>query len=77
MIRKWFRINTSDIALVQFLLEGYEGSATISTLDPRAAILQVLIMPDFTGEMESVLDHLKRRFDLQEIPAFCERTILC
>ncbi|MBP7341423.1 MAG: DUF4911 domain-containing protein [Smithellaceae bacterium] len=77
MIRKWFKIKTSDIALVQFLLEGYEGAATISTLDPRAAVLQVLIMPDFTGEMENVLDHLKHRFDLQEIFLPCERAFLC
>ena len=44
MQKKWLKINTSDIALVQFILEGYEGLVTVSTIDPKEAIIQILIM---------------------------------
>lgn len=69
MIRKWFKINTSDIMLVQFILEGYEGLVTVSTIDPKGAIIQVLIMQDFMEDVEGILAHLKVQFMIKEIPS--------
>lgn len=69
MQRKWLKINTSDIALVQFILEGYEGLVTVSTIDPKEAIIQILIMPDFVEDVESILENLKERFMIKEIPS--------
>ncbi|PKN83322.1 MAG: hypothetical protein CVU51_12690 [Deltaproteobacteria bacterium HGW-Deltaproteobacteria-1] len=69
MQRKWFIINTRDIALVQFILEGYEGLVTVSTIDPKEAIIQILIMPDFGDDVEGILVHLKDRFTMKEIPS--------
>lgn len=77
MIMKWFKINKSDIVLVQFIIEGYEGLATVSTIDPKAAILQVLIMPDFIKDAESILDYLKDRFMMEEVPSQNTRVSLC
>ena len=77
MIRKWFKLNTSDITLVQFILEGYEGLVTVSTIDPKAAIIQVLIMPDFVEDVEGILEHLKDRFMMKEIPSANHQVILC
>lgn len=69
MIKKWFKINRRDITIVQFILEGYEGAATVSTIDAQSAILQVLIVPEFVEDMDDVLDHLKDRFKLQQVAA--------
>jgi len=69
MQRKWFKINASDIALVQFILEGYEGLVTVSTIDPKEAIIQILIMPDFGEDVEGIMAHLKDRFMMKEIPS--------
>lgn len=77
MIRKWFKINISDIMLVQFILEGYEGLVTVSTIDPRAAVIQILIMPDFLEEAELILDYLKGRFQLREVPSGSYRVFPC
>jgi hypothetical protein len=77
MIRKWFKIKTSDITLVQFILEGYEGLTTVSTIDPKVAIIQVLIMPDFLEDVEGILDHLKGRFMMEEIPSSNVQVFLC
>jgi hypothetical protein len=77
MIRKYFKLNTSDITLVQFIIEGYEGLATVSTIDPKAAIIQVLIIPDFLKDMEGLLDQLKDRFMMQEIPSPHQQVSLC
>lgn len=69
MERKWFKIKASDIALLQFILEGYEGLVTVSTIDPRDAIIQISIMPDFAEDVESILEDMKERFMIKEIPS--------
>lgn len=67
MIRKWFKLDASDITLVQYLIEGYEGMATVSTIHPKEAILQVLIMPGFLDDALILLKELQSRYHLLEI----------
>jgi hypothetical protein len=73
MIRKCFTLKTSDISLVQFIIEGYEGLATVSTIDSKVAVIQVLIMPDFVLEMESLLQDLQILFPMEEISSGSDR----
>lgn len=68
MICKRYKIEKKDIKLFQFIIEGYEGLATVSTIDPAKALVQVLIMPDFSNEMRPILDHLQDIFFMKEIP---------
>ena len=70
-------MNTGDITLVQFILEGYEGYVTVSTIDPKTAILQVLIMTDFVEDMNGILDYLKDQFLMEEIPVGDGQALLC
>lgn len=77
MIKKWFKINRGDITIVQFILEGYEGLATVSTIDPQTAILQVLIIPEFIEDVNGILDHLKDQFKILEIAAGGQQALLC
>jgi len=77
MIRKWFKVRTGDITLIQFLIEGYEGMATVSTLDPKTAVIQVLIMPDFADDAGRLLQCLKEDFPMEEIPSDGSQVLLC
>ncbi len=77
MIKKWFKINRGDITIVQFILEGYEGLATVSTINPQTAILQVLIIPEFIEDVNGILDHLKDQFKILEIAAGGQQALLC
>lgn len=77
MIRKWYKLKRSDITLVQYIIEGYEGMATVSTIDPKAAVIQVLIMPDFLEDALELLKDLQRRFELDEIPPDDRQGFLC
>jgi hypothetical protein len=67
MIKKWFKIKRNKIALVQFIIEGYEGMATVTTMDPHAAIIQVSIMPEFLQEIIKLMESLKNKYHLEEI----------
>ena len=70
MIKKWFKLKRSNIAQVQFIIEGYEGMATVTTIDPHAAILQVSIVPDFLQEIINLLDNMKNKYSLEEIECY-------
>jgi hypothetical protein len=67
MIKKWFKLKRHDIAPVQFIVEGYEGMATVTTIDSHAAIIQISIMPDFVQEIAGVMESLKNEYQLEEI----------
>jgi hypothetical protein len=76
MIKKWLKLKTKDIVLVQFIIEGYEGLATVTTIDHRQAIIQVAIMPDFVSDVMCILESLKKQFAIEEIssPFDCPET---
>jgi hypothetical protein len=67
MIKKYFKLKRKDIALVQFIIEGYEGMATVTTIDPHAAMIQVSIIPDFLSDMSDLIDYLKNKYKMEEI----------
>ncbi len=72
MISKLYKLNRHNIAIVQYIVEGYEGMATVSTVDPHAAIIKISIMPDFVSDINGLIDALKNKYKIVEInPATC------
>jgi hypothetical protein len=67
MIKKYFKLKRKDIAFVQFIIEGYEGMATVTTIDPHTAIIQISIIPDFISDMNAVIKDLKNKYKMEEI----------
>ncbi|MDI9570031.1 MAG: DUF4911 domain-containing protein [Pseudomonadota bacterium] len=57
-----------DLALFQFLLEGYGRLASITTIDPRLARVRVTIMPDFEAEAVEILARLSEVIACRRIP---------
>jgi Domain of unknown function (DUF4911) len=67
MIEKLFEVKRDDIALIQFIIEGYEGMATVSTIDPYKAIIKISIIPDFILDITVIINDLKNKYKLVEI----------
>ena len=65
--KKYYKMQRKDIAIVQFLIEGHEGMATVTTIDSDGAVILVSIMNDFISQMENVINHIKFRYSLNEI----------
>lgn len=74
MIKKWLRLKRKDIAPVQFIIEGYEGMATVTTMDPHVAIIQVSIIPAFLQEISNLLESLQEKYKLVEIDHYPEES---
>ena len=45
MTVSYYRVDRRDISLLRFILEAYEGVATLTTVDPREGIVKVLAAP--------------------------------
>jgi hypothetical protein len=67
MIKKYFKLQRKDIALVQFIIEGYGEMATVTTIDSRVAIIRISIIPDFISDMTDIIEYLKDKYKMEEI----------
>ncbi len=67
MEERHLKLNKKDIAYLQFILEGYEGLVTATTIDKKAAIVKLFIVPDAVQEVDAILLALKREIDIAEI----------
>jgi hypothetical protein len=67
MIKKYFELDRKNIILVQFIIEGYGDMATVKTIDPQTAIIQISIIPDFISDMSDLIEYLKDKYKMEEI----------
>ena len=58
--KRFFRLPARHIAHFQFIIEGYDGIATVTTVDPKAAVVMVLIPDGLQSHVDSVLDAMTR-----------------
>jgi len=66
MIKKYFKLDRKNIVLVQFIIEGYGDMATVKTIDPQAAIIQISIIPDFISDIYDLIEYLKDKYKMTE-----------
>jgi hypothetical protein len=66
-VKKYYRIDRREIALLKFILEGYDGLAVMSTLDSSLGIISVMIAPGCEEEVEGVIQDLKGEILIEPI----------
>jgi hypothetical protein len=67
MLEYDIKINKKDIAYMQFILEGYEGMVTATTIDKKGAVVKLFVMPHFKDEMEILLNQLSKEIAFEKI----------
>jgi hypothetical protein len=73
MIKKYFQLERKNIVTVQFIIEGYEGMATVRTIDSREAVIQISVMPDYISDICGLLEYLKKKYKMEEIADYQEK----
>jgi hypothetical protein len=58
IITKRVQLSRKNLALFQFLLEGYDGMVSVETLDPHSGVVQIQILPGFVKETTDILEAL-------------------
>ncbi len=68
LIKRCFKVSRCDIAYLHFIIESYDGLATLSTIDAGSGVVQLSIPVGFAAEAESLLQALKSEIKITEIP---------
>lgn len=53
-------MDRKEIAYLRFTLESYDGMAVVSTLDPDAALIEVLIAPGCEADVTALVDAIRQ-----------------
>lgn len=65
MICRYFKVAHRDMVFLKFILEAYEGMNVMSTVDNKAGIIRIAIMPGFVDDMDLLLAELGRQVNLE------------
>lgn len=63
----FYQVDPYEIHYLKFILEAYEGLATLTTLDPQAGLVQLAVPPGRKDSLESLLEALGQEFGLKRI----------
>ena len=63
----FLRVRRADIAYIKFVVESYEGLGIVRTLDRHAAIIVMLVTPDFEPTARELVTTLRERLPCEEI----------
>jgi hypothetical protein len=67
-IARYFKVERRDLAYLKFILEAYEGLATLSTVEREGAIVRIAY-PHFSGaDLDALLQALNREIAIIEVP---------
>jgi hypothetical protein len=68
MLIKYVCIKPEEIAYFQFLIEGYEGTGTLTTVDPKKGVLRFSIPDELLTDAEEILRMVGQEVTLKEVP---------
>jgi hypothetical protein len=65
----FLRVAPTDIALVKFVFESYEGVGIVRTLDRHAALVVALVSRDFLADAWGIVADLQQRIECAVVAA--------
>lgn len=65
MVCRYFKVAHRDMVFLKFILEAYEGMNVMSTVDNKAGIIRIAIMPGFVGDMDGLLADLSKQVSME------------
>jgi len=66
-IKRYYRIDRSEIHYLRFILEGYDGVAVMRTLDPQQGLVVLHIGLGCEGEVDMIIQDLQRDIRIEPI----------
>lgn len=64
----YLRVRRQDIAYIKFIVESYELLGIIRTVDPREAVIVLLVLEDSLALARDVIEALSGEVPLEEVP---------
>ena len=66
---RYFRLDRRDLAYLTFILEAYEGLATLSTVDKKETVVSITTFPGLAADVDDLIAALQKEIVLTETPA--------
>jgi hypothetical protein len=63
----FYRVDPYEIHYLKFILEAYEGLATLTTLNSKTGLIQLAVPPGRKDSLESLLEALGRELGLERV----------
>jgi hypothetical protein len=68
IIARYFQVDRHDLVYLKFILDAYEGLATLSTIEREGAIVRIAF-PHFSGaDLDALLQALSWEIAITEVP---------
>ncbi len=74
LVKRKYRVDTSRISFLKFILEAYDGMAQITTLDPVSGVVEVSVVAKCVNDFENIIMDLKNQM-LIEIVEFSQENV--
>lgn len=58
-VKRYYRIDRREICFFHWIVEGYDGIATVTTLDPVKGYLLVAVAPGAESVLDLIVEDLK------------------
>ena len=58
-IKRYYRVDRREIFFIQSIIEGYDGLATISTVDPTRGVIRLSMSPGTETDVLDILQDIK------------------
>jgi len=65
-VQKYYRVDRRQISFLKFIIEAYEGTAMVRTVDPAAGIVALHISPGSEAVVDMILNDLKREVMIED-----------
>jgi hypothetical protein len=69
-IKKFLRVDRTEICFLKFILEAYDGIATLTTIDAHQGIVMLRIAPGCEEDVEAVIQDLKKDMIIEHFNMF-------
>jgi len=66
-VKRWYQVDRKSISLIRFVFEGYEGIATVTTVDSATGQIVLCIAPGCESDVEAVLLDLQTQIYMEPI----------
>lgn len=64
---RYYRVSGKDLVYLKFVLEAYEGLSTMSTVDTKNGIVQVVYPESFAPDVEGLMEAISTEITVTKV----------
>lgn len=66
-VKRYYRVDRGQIHFLKFVLEGYDGIAVLTTIDPQEGLVVLQIGPGCQSMVDMIIQDLQRHIRIERM----------